>query len=59
MEFDIALFDEYREGVQCRDPPSSVVVYTQCRESGGYEFETRSGVMPQAALLKCGHNPFC
>jgi hypothetical protein len=33
------------------DPPSSVVVYTQGRESGGSGFETRSGVIHQALLL--------
>jgi hypothetical protein len=38
-------------------PPSSVVVCAQGRESGGSGFETRSGVMPQAALLKCGRSP--
>jgi hypothetical protein len=32
-------------------PLSSVVVYTQGRESGGSGFETRSGVIPQAVLL--------
>ncbi len=47
-------------GVQNSIPrysPSSVMVYTQGRESRGSGFETRSGVIPQAALLKCGHNP--
>jgi hypothetical protein len=39
------------------NPPRSVVLYTQGRESGGSGFETRSGVIPQASLLKCGHNP--
>jgi hypothetical protein len=34
----------------------SVVVYTQGLESGGSWFETCSGVIPQAVLLKCGHN---
>jgi hypothetical protein len=38
-------------------PPSSVAVYTQGPESGDSGFETRSGVIPQAALLKCGHTP--
>jgi hypothetical protein len=32
-------------------PPSSIVVYTQGRESGASGFETCSGVIPQAALL--------
>jgi hypothetical protein len=32
-------------------PPSSVVLYTQGRESGGSGFETRSGVISQASLL--------
>jgi hypothetical protein len=26
-------------------------------KSGGSGFETRSGVIPQAALVQCGHNP--
>jgi hypothetical protein len=38
-------------------PPSSIVVYMQGRESGGPGFETCSGVIHPAALLKCGHNP--
>jgi hypothetical protein len=32
-------------------PPSSVVVCTQGRESGGFWFETRSGVIPQASSI--------
>ena len=37
--------------VRPEHPPSSVVVYTQGRESGGSGFKTRSGVIPQASLL--------
>jgi hypothetical protein len=37
--------------VSLRYPPSSVVVYTQRRESGGSGFETRSGLIPHASLL--------
>jgi hypothetical protein len=39
------------------------VSYASCRQLrlavsfGGSGFETRSGVIPRAALLKCGHSP--
>jgi hypothetical protein len=39
-------------------PPSSVVVHTQARESGGLGFETRSGVIPQAALFSVAITPW-
>jgi hypothetical protein len=32
-------------------------LYAGSRESGGSGFETRSGVIPQAALLQCGLYP--
>jgi hypothetical protein len=40
-----------RPGWLSSHPPSSAVVCTQGRESGGSGFETRSGVIPQASLL--------
>jgi hypothetical protein len=38
--------------------PSSVVFFTQGRKSGGFGFETCSGVIPQAALLSVAISPW-